>query len=188
MVVITSVVMFMLVIILVIKFMQVIILVMVLVNLLNVDNHNDHDVHDHIRISMAGSAGELDVSHHLEADPQNHLLQPPSSSSHLKPGARRHQRPAKQWSSSAQLKAKLNDWFNPSSPAQASCYKVRRKKRAKWFSGTSHLSKNIIGDRRRFVNVCVFSREASVLLVVSQNLPPDPFATYFTKILSPGTK
>ena len=105
MVVITSVVMFMLVIILVIKFMQVIILV----NLLNVDNHNDNDVYGHIRISMSGSAGELDVSHHLEADPQNHLLQPPSSSSHLKPGARRPQRLPKQWSSSAQLKAKLND-------------------------------------------------------------------------------
>ena len=82
---------------------------MMLVNLLNVDDHNDNDVYGHIRISMAGSAGELDVSHHLEADPQNHLLPPHSSSSHLKPGARRHERPAKQWSLSAQLKAKLND-------------------------------------------------------------------------------
>ena len=30
--------------------------------------------------------------------------------------------------------------------------------------------KKIIGDRKRFVNICVFSREASVLLVVSQLL------------------
>ena len=84
---------------------------------LNVDDHIDNDVYDHIRISMAGSAGELNVSHYLEAGPQNHHLPPPSSSSHLKPGAWRHQRPPKQWSSSAgwsepssaQLKAKLND-------------------------------------------------------------------------------
>ena len=84
---------------------------------LNVDDHIDNDVYDHNRISMAGSAGELNVSHHLKTDPQNHLLPPPSSSSHLKPGAWRHQRPPKQRSlsagwgepSSAQLKAKLND-------------------------------------------------------------------------------
>ena len=109
MLVIISVVMFMLV----IRFVKVIILV----NLLNVDDHNDHGVYGHICISMAGSAGELNVSHYLEADPLNHLLPPPSSSSHLKPGAWRHQRPPKQrsssagWSepSSAQLKAKLND-------------------------------------------------------------------------------
>ena len=109
MLVIISVVMFMLV----IRFVKVIILV----NLLNVDDHNDHGVYGHICISMAGSAGELNVSHYLKADLQNHLLPPPSSSSHLKPGAWRHQRPPKQrsssagWSepSSAQLKAKLND-------------------------------------------------------------------------------
>ena len=94
-----------------------IILVIGLANVLNVDDHNDHDVYGHIRISMAGSAGELNVSHYLEDDPQNHLHPPPSSSSHLKPGAWRHQRHPKQrsssawWSepSSAQLKAKLND-------------------------------------------------------------------------------
>ena len=45
-----------------------------------------------------------------------------------------------------------------------------------------------IGDKRSFVNICVFRKEASVLLVVSQNLPPDPCATYLTKIPSPGTK
>ena len=80
-------------------------------------NADDHKAYGHIRTLMAGSAGELNVSHHLEADPQNHLIPPPSSSSHLKPGARRHQRPPKQrsssawWSepSSAQLKAKLDD-------------------------------------------------------------------------------
>ena len=84
-----------------------IILVIGLANVLNVDDHNDHDVYGHICISMVGSAGELNVSHYLEL--QNNLPPPPSSSSHLKPGARRHERPSKQWSLSAQLKAKLND-------------------------------------------------------------------------------
>ena len=48
-----------LVIMLVIRFVKVIILV----NLLNVDDHNDHGVYGHICISMAGSAGELNDSH-----------------------------------------------------------------------------------------------------------------------------